>query len=230
MLYAPAKGGVRARPPPKPTICSPLREAERSLHILLCLSPPTPVTRLHWDFPHAHLPQGAGSEGTQKPRRETEGAGRAGRRSHAAPRARRHHVVPAAEECREGGTRTHTRAHAHSGPRRPPARQHPPSTGAPRRAPNAEAERPRAARGPAARRMAPNCHPPARPRHSLARRRTPLASPHAPLLALHFPLTGSPHTRHPEAWSKGGRSPGADRESTQFRDMLGFLSSRFSLQ
>lgn len=88
------------------------------------------------------------------------------------------------------GGRALTPAHTHTPGRaaRPPASTRLPP-GAPRRAPNAEAERPRAARGPAARRMAPNCHPPARPRHSLARaarpsrRRMPLYSPYiSPLL------------------------------------------------
>lgn len=84
------------------------------------------MTRLCWDFLHAHLPQGARSKWTQKPNREREGAGRVGRRSHVAPRAGRHHVVPAAEECRERGTRTHTGAHTHTPGR--DARPHPPST------------------------------------------------------------------------------------------------------
>lgn len=127
------------------------------------------------------------------------------------------------------GGRALTPARTHTLPAATPARTRLPPP-APRRAPNAEAEWPRAARGPAERRMAPNCHPPAGPGHSLPRRHTPLASPHAPLIASHFPPTPSldaPHTRHP-APSQGGRSPGSGRESTEFNDTLGFLFSPFS--
>lgn len=105
-------------------------------------------------------------------------------RSHAAPRAGRHHVVPAAEECREGGPRTHTRAHAHSGRAASP---HPPPT--PSAAAGAECTGRAAASSPPARRMAPNCHPPAQPGHSLPRRHTPLVPPQAPSLASYFPPT-----------------------------------------
>lgn len=87
------------------------------------------------------------------------------------------------------GGRALTLAHTHTpGRAAPPARTRLPPP-ARRRAPNAQAQRPRAARGPAARRMAPNCHPPAQPGHSLPRRHTPLVSPHAPFLASHFPPT-----------------------------------------
>lgn len=150
--------------------------------------PPAPLTTLCGDFPPS--PRGRVQK-DPKPRREREGAGSAGRRSHATRRAGWHHVVPAAEECREGGTRTHTRAHAHSWPRRPPAPAfHPERRGGPR------TPRPSGREQPAGRRRGARrptvTRPPSRPCHSLPRRHTPLASPHAPLLASHFPLTGCP--------------------------------------
>lgn len=129
-------------------------------------------------------PERPGRKDPKKSRREREGAAR---RSHAASRAGRHHVVPAAEECREGGTRL-TPAHTHT-PDRAARTRLPP------RAPRRCAERPgraaRAARGPAARRMAPNCHPPVRPGPATPSPATTRPQS-CPLTRLTFPLTGRP--------------------------------------
>lgn len=151
------------------------REAPASLHV--SAPPPTHTpTRLLEDSLPLHLPRDAAPK---DPAIQGEGAP-AGRRAHAAPRAGRHHVAPAAEECREGAA--HSPPRTRTLPTAPPAgtRLPPPAS---RRAPNAQAERPRAAP-----RMAPNCQPAARRGHSLPRRPS-LASPFSP------PLSRAPCTR-----------------------------------
>lgn len=96
------------------TVYSRQREAQTGLHISTASPPHADTAPL--GFPAPPPPRGPGPKGPKNRGRES-----AGRRSHAAPRAGRHHVAPAAEECREGGPRTHTRAHAHSRPRLRPA-------------------------------------------------------------------------------------------------------------
>lgn len=93
-------------------------EAQRGLFILQRLSPHTVTALL--GFPTPSPPPGAGPKSTPKRRREG-GPGRSGRWSHALARGE-HHVVPAAEECREGGAHLHPRRRTlrASGPHPPP--------------------------------------------------------------------------------------------------------------
>lgn len=176
------RGKSGRAPPSKPTIYSRQRQARSRLHILHRLSPHADTALLGFPATLTSPWKGARSKRTKTRRREREDSRSAGRQSHAAPRAGRHHVVPAAEECREGGTRTHPRrAHAHSAPR---ARTRLPPP-APRPAPNAEAERPAGRRRGAWRPTV--TRPPAGP--------LPPPPPHAPQVAAgpspasHFPPT-----------------------------------------
>lgn len=167
--------------PTKAKIYFRQKEGLAELHI----RPPSPTNKALRGLPATHLPGGS----RKGPKRVEEGEeGNAARRSHAASRAGRHHVVPAAEECREGGCAL-TPAHTHTLPDR--ARPHPPSAPSAAAA-AARAERPQAARGPAARHGAAVTRPSGLARPLPPRRHTPLESLHAPLLASTFPLTGRP--------------------------------------
>lgn len=139
--------------------------------------PPAPLTTLCGDFPPS--PRGRVQK-DPKPRRE---GGRAERRSAVTCHSPRG-VAPRCPGC--GGMPGRRNAHSHPRTRTllaaPPARTRLPPR-APRRAPNAQAERSRAARGSAARRKTPNCHPPALPALPL-----PPPPPHAPRVAA-CPLT-----------------------------------------